>query len=174
MIGMEVFYADQGVQCPSDEQNAAYLARLVERGHGRRLLISQDVFLKSLLRRHGGPGYGHLLQYFVPRLHRHGMDETAVDELMSHNPRRLFEGDSDHPHEKETDMARVLLAGESWISTATHIKGFDEFTSTTFHTGADAFIAAAAGQGSRSSRCTPTTYRRSSRARSRRSPPTTS
>ncbi len=42
---------------------------------------------------------------------------------------------------------RVLLAGESWISTATHIKGFDEFSSTTFHTGADAFIAAAADQG---------------------------
>ena len=44
-------------------------------------------------------------------------------------------------------MTRVLLAGESWISTATHIKGFDEFSSTTFHTGADAFIAAAANRG---------------------------
>ena len=44
-------------------------------------------------------------------------------------------------------MTRVLLAGESWISTATHVKGFDEFSSTTFHTGADAFIAAAAAQG---------------------------
>ena len=44
-------------------------------------------------------------------------------------------------------MTRVLLAGESWISTATHVKGFDEFSSTTFHTGADAFIAAAAQQG---------------------------
>lgn len=42
---------------------------------------------------------------------------------------------------------RVLLAGESWISTATHIKGFDDFSSTTFHTGADAFIAAASSQG---------------------------
>lgn len=44
-------------------------------------------------------------------------------------------------------MTRVLLAGESWISTATHVKGFDEFSSTTFHTGADAFIAAAAQEG---------------------------
>ncbi len=44
-------------------------------------------------------------------------------------------------------MTRVLLAGESWISTATHVKGFDEFSSTTFHTGADAFIAAAAEHG---------------------------
>ncbi|MCY7394606.1 MAG: glutamine amidotransferase [Nocardioides sp.] len=44
-------------------------------------------------------------------------------------------------------MTRVLLAGESWISTATHVKGFDEFSSTSFHTGADAFIAAAAAEG---------------------------
>ncbi|WP_353510308.1 glutamine amidotransferase [Intrasporangium sp.] len=44
-------------------------------------------------------------------------------------------------------MARVLLAGESWISQSTHYKGFDSFSSTTFETGADAFIAAAATQG---------------------------
>lgn len=44
-------------------------------------------------------------------------------------------------------MTRILLAGESWISTATHVKGFDEFSSTSFHTGADAFIAAAASEG---------------------------
>lgn len=44
-------------------------------------------------------------------------------------------------------MARVLLAGESWISHATHYKGFDSFSSVTFETGADAFIAAAAAQG---------------------------
>jgi uncharacterized membrane protein len=44
-------------------------------------------------------------------------------------------------------MTRVLLAGESWISQATHYKGFDSFTSVTFHTGADEFIAAAASEG---------------------------
>ncbi|MEP7088940.1 MAG: glutamine amidotransferase [Nocardioidaceae bacterium] len=44
-------------------------------------------------------------------------------------------------------MGRVLLAGESWISQATHFKGFDSFTSVTFHSGADAFIAAAAEAG---------------------------
>ena len=43
--------------------------------------------------------------------------------------------------------ARVLLAGESWISQATHYKGFDSFTSVTFHTGADEYIAALARQG---------------------------
>ncbi len=43
-------------------------------------------------------------------------------------------------------MTRVLLAGESWISHSTHYKGFDEFSSTTFHTGADAFLEAARSQ----------------------------
>jgi uncharacterized membrane protein len=40
-------------------------------------------------------------------------------------------------------MAReVLLVGESWSSTAMHAKGWDIFHSTTFHTGADAFLRA--------------------------------
>ncbi len=34
-------------------------------------------------------------------------------------------------------MTRVLIAGESWVSEATHYKGFDSFTSVTFHTGVD-------------------------------------
>lgn len=92
MIGMEVFYADQGVQCPSDEDNARWLTRLVREGYGDQLLISHDVFLKSLLRHHGGPGYGHILQYFVPRLLRHGLTREEVDRLLVANPRALFEG----------------------------------------------------------------------------------
>lgn len=44
-------------------------------------------------------------------------------------------------------MARVLLAGESWTVHEIHQKGFDTFTSTSFDTGADAFIAAAAEHG---------------------------
>ncbi|MBL3700473.1 glutamine amidotransferase [Leucobacter luti] len=44
-------------------------------------------------------------------------------------------------------MTRVLLAGESWTIHEIHQKGFDHFTSTSFGTGADAFIAAAAAEG---------------------------
>jgi len=90
MIGMEVFYADQGVQCPSDEDNARWLCRLAERGHLPQLLISHDIFLKSLLRQYGGPGYSHILQYFVPRLLRLGMTQGEVDLLLVDNPRALF------------------------------------------------------------------------------------
>jgi uncharacterized membrane protein len=37
---------------------------------------------------------------------------------------------------------RVLLAGESWTSAATHYKGFDQFATVTYHTGADEFLRA--------------------------------
>ena len=36
---------------------------------------------------------------------------------------------------------KVLLAGESWISVANHYKGFDDFSSTTFHLGATQFVS---------------------------------
>lgn len=91
MVGMEVFYADQGVQCPSDDDNARAIMALVDAGYSHRVLMSQDIFIKSLLRRYGGPGFGHILQYFVPRLLRHGATTEVIDQLMVANPRHLFE-----------------------------------------------------------------------------------
>ena len=91
MIGAELFYADQGVQCPSDEDNARNIVSLLEAGFGDRVLISSDIFLKSLLRRYGGPGYGHILQYFVPRLKRLGVSAGVVEQLLVKNPKALFD-----------------------------------------------------------------------------------
>ena len=90
MIGMDFFYADQGVQCPSDEENARAIAALIDAGFVDRLLLSQDVFLKMMLTRYGGFGYAYLFRHFVPRLHRHGVTEEAVRTMLAENPRRVF------------------------------------------------------------------------------------
>jgi phosphotriesterase-related protein len=90
MIGMDYWYADQGVQCPSDEENARAIKRLVDLGHGERVLLSQDVFLKMMLTRYGGFGYAYLLRHFVPRLKRHGVSEEAIRTMLEDNPRRVF------------------------------------------------------------------------------------
>ena len=37
---------------------------------------------------------------------------------------------------------KILLAGESWVTQATHIKGFDQFPTVTFHLGATGFLEA--------------------------------
>lgn len=91
MIGMDYFYADQQVQCPSDDEVARAILRLADAGHLRRILLSQDVFLKMMLTRYGGNGYGFVTRHFLPRLARHGMDAASVHTLMTDNPRRVFD-----------------------------------------------------------------------------------
>ena len=44
---------------------------------------------------------------------------------------------------------KILLAGESWVSTATHIKGFDQFPTVTYHTGAEPTAGGAEGRALR-------------------------
>jgi phosphotriesterase-related protein len=95
MIGMDYYFADQQAQSPSDEENARAIVRLVEMGYGKSLLLSQDVFLKMMLTRFGGFGYGYVLRHFVPRLKRHGLDQATIDILMTANPRRVFAAKTD-------------------------------------------------------------------------------
>jgi phosphotriesterase-related protein len=90
MIGMDFWYADQGVQCPSDEDNARAIMGLIERGCLGRLLLSQDVFLKMMLTRYGGFGYAYLQRHFLPRLRRHGATEAQIERLMVGNPYSVF------------------------------------------------------------------------------------
>ncbi len=91
MIGMQVFYADQQAPCTSDEDDARNIARLVKAGYGDRVLMSHDIFMKILLRANGGPGYGHIVEFFLPRLARHGVPLEQGIAMMTDNPRRLFE-----------------------------------------------------------------------------------
>ncbi|MGI1660931.1 phosphotriesterase family protein [Palleronia sp. KMU-117] len=91
MIGMDYFYADQQVQCPSDDEVARAILRLADAGYLDRILLSQDVFLKMMLTRYGGNGYGFVTRHFLPRLRRHGMDEASLHALMTANPRRVFD-----------------------------------------------------------------------------------
>jgi phosphotriesterase-related protein len=90
MIGMDFFYADQLVQCPSDEEAARAIVKLVEAGYTDRILLSHDVFLKMMLTRYGGNGYAYIPRHFLPRLRRHGLNEAILNQMMRDNPRSVF------------------------------------------------------------------------------------
>ena len=86
MIGMDYWYDDQQVQCPSDEDCAGAIAALCRDGYLDRLLLSQDVFVKMMLTPFGGNGYAHVQRHFLPRLLRHGLGEVELERLMVANP----------------------------------------------------------------------------------------
>ena len=90
MIGMDYWYADQQVQCPSDEDNARAIKRLIDAGFLENLLLSQDVFLKMMLTRYGGFGYAYIQRHFLPRLKRHGVTDDQIMALMVANPQCVF------------------------------------------------------------------------------------
>jgi phosphotriesterase-related protein len=91
MIGMDYFYADQQVQCPSDDEVARAILRLADAGHLDKVLLSQDVFIKMMLTRYGGNGYAFVQRHFLPRLARHGMDAASCASLLTINPQRVFD-----------------------------------------------------------------------------------
>lgn len=91
MIGMDYFYADQQVQCPSDEEAALGIVELVDQGYLGQVLLSQDVFLKMMLTRYGGNGYSYVIRHFLPRLKRHGLTEENLSTLIRANPKHVFD-----------------------------------------------------------------------------------
>ncbi|MEV5753878.1 phosphotriesterase-related protein [Actinoallomurus sp. NPDC052308] len=90
MIGMPFRYPGEG-QSPAPHETARAIARLIGRGHGERLLLSHDVFLKSMLTAYGGNGFRYVPTLFIPRLVEHGIAPEAAEDLLRTNPARLFD-----------------------------------------------------------------------------------
>jgi phosphotriesterase-related protein len=66
------------------------LLELLHRGHGDRVLLSQDVCHNSQLRRYEGNGYTYLHTAFLPRLREAGVSQAEIDRLTIENPRRIL------------------------------------------------------------------------------------
>lgn len=66
------------------------ILRLLEQGHGDRILLSQDVCDNSQLVFYGGNGYAYLAEQFLPRLRERGVGEADIRRLTVDNPRRIL------------------------------------------------------------------------------------
>ena len=88
--GDEDAYGGRGM--PTDDLRIAGVLVAHLDGWEDRLLVSQDVCLKSQLRAFGGPGYDHLLVDVRPRLEAAGLDPLEVEALLVDNPRRALTG----------------------------------------------------------------------------------
>ena len=75
---------------PTDAQRADWIAWLFERGYGDRVVISHDVIFKNKLVRYGGHGYAHIIENVVPLMRRKGFQQSEIDAMLVHTPRRVF------------------------------------------------------------------------------------
>ena len=89
--GDEDAYGGRGM--PSDRERVQAVVIAHEEDWGSRLLIAQDVCLKSQLRAFGGRGYDHLITGVAPALRAAGLSASEVDALLIDHPRRVLTGE---------------------------------------------------------------------------------
>jgi predicted metal-dependent phosphotriesterase family hydrolase len=80
----------------SDYDNALeieFITKLIRAGHLGRILLSQDICLRSQFATYGGIGYTYLLTRFVPMLRDAGLSHEQVATILEDNPRRALTGD---------------------------------------------------------------------------------
>jgi phosphotriesterase-related protein len=89
-FGNEEYPNQHGQVLPSDLRRLDALAELVNDGLVDRLLISQDVCMKSLWTTYGGYGYVDVVQRLVPHMEERGLNADVRHRLSVENPGRIF------------------------------------------------------------------------------------
>jgi phosphotriesterase-related protein len=73
-----------------DPDRVRMVKALIERGHLRQVLASNDVALKMLLKRYGGWSYEHVIANIKPFMLREGIPPKAIDTMLCYNPMRAI------------------------------------------------------------------------------------
>jgi phosphotriesterase-related protein len=75
----------------SDNVIANLIHELVRAGYQKQLLLSMDAGRASYQKAYGGGvGIDYMLTVFVPRLRSEGLAESAIEDILIHNPARIF------------------------------------------------------------------------------------
>ena len=74
----------------TDDQRVDLILRLLEKGHGRQILLGQDTARRRDLAGRGGRGYAALVTSFLPRLRKAGVDDASIRTMTVENPRAYF------------------------------------------------------------------------------------
>lgn len=73
-----------------DETRIGLLKQVIEAGFEDCIMLSTDRCRVSETRRHGGPGYAHILNNFIPSLHEAGFTEAVINKILIDNPAQIF------------------------------------------------------------------------------------
>ena len=64
--------------------------REIDEGLGDRILICNDVCLKTMWRSYGGPGYAHILRTVKQMALENGISESVYESLLTDNVRSFL------------------------------------------------------------------------------------
>ena len=90
-FGHEEYYeiVGPGRAFPRDKEEIDLVMRLIEAGHGGRILIGNEIGWKTCYKAYGGWGYSHIFDHVVPWLRDCGASEAHIRQILVENPARL-------------------------------------------------------------------------------------
>jgi len=95
-FGKDFYFTESGFLMDRDMDRVLAVRQLVEDGRAERVLVSQDVCLRTDLVAYGGFGYGHILEHIVPLMKRNGISADAIRTIMVENPKRFLDVRADY------------------------------------------------------------------------------
>jgi predicted metal-dependent phosphotriesterase family hydrolase len=76
-----------------DARRVEFILRAVNAGFGQQIILGGDLARKSYWPGYGtggGPGLTYLLWRFIPWLRSEGLNESVIQDLITHNPARAL------------------------------------------------------------------------------------
>ncbi|UXI14383.1 hypothetical protein NH340_JMT00326 [Sarcoptes scabiei] len=90
LFGAEISYyeAADHFDMPNDGKRIQLIKSLIKEGFGDRITISHDLHTKHRMMKFGGHGLSHIHLNVLPKMLRRGIEQNAIDQIMTHTPRR--------------------------------------------------------------------------------------
>ena len=75
----------------TDPERVRFIKELIDGGYTKRILISNDVCLKSMLHNYGGWGYDHIWINILPMMEDFEISKQDIDMIVRENPIRFLQ-----------------------------------------------------------------------------------
>ena len=85
------FYINEARRFAYDLERVRLLKELIDEGYGNKILICNDICLKSMLRGYGGLGYAHILRGVKTMALENGIGEATYNALLTENVKKFID-----------------------------------------------------------------------------------
>ena len=84
------FYVSEARRFAYDLERVRLLKTLIDEGYGEKILVCNDICLKTMWKKYGGTGYAHILRTVKHMALENGIDEKTYTSILTDNVRRFL------------------------------------------------------------------------------------
>ena len=84
------FYSNGERRFAYDLERIMLLSELIKEGYGKKILVCNDICLKTMWKKYGGLGYAHILRDVKKMALQNGIDENTYTSILTDNVRNFL------------------------------------------------------------------------------------